>query len=542
MKKLLTCFLIALLMACDNTPANTDTTPPTMPNGFKATPGNATIKLEWTANTESDLEKYTLHWGSNAAEQNAVETIVSPKTSFDLTGLINGTTYFFKLEASDKTGNTSSSTSLKSAIPTAPDTTVPTLTLSIPALNASAVPLSTQVQLTFSKTMNINTVTTSSSNLTLGTAVWSAGNTVVNFVTPTLQNDTTYTILLNGKDSTGNNLGGATTLQFSSVPAAPTLTSSTPINNAIDVPIASKISLHFSKPMNKTSIESAFSSNPSVTCIWLWTDSDQTATCTPNANLEFLTEYNLTLASSAKSASDVALANPFLLHFTTVQDTIKPALTSYAPSDPGTFATAFNAPITLNFSKAMNQTSLENAFSSSPNIACTWTWTTPSSASCQPIGRLTERTTYTVTLSISATDLIGNNLQTAYGFDFSVGNAPPKVISFSPIGKFGFESLNTPVVINFSEQMHKTLTENAFLVRVNGFIKTGTITWNANCTFFNSTWVNCKQMTYTPSTPYPTGSVVTWSISTSATDNAEQQSIENMVTGSFQTIPTTGGI
>lgn len=539
MKIVMACFLTLALMACNPT---SDTTPPATPLGLTASVGDTKINLSWNANTEIDLANYILKWGVHANQLTNQSSLPKDSTEFSVTGLTNATNYDFAVQAVDNAGNISSSTTVVSATPIFIDITSPRLLTSVPAKNSSNIAVNTQVQLTFSEAMNIATVTTSSSNLTLGTATWSAGNTVVSFVTPTLQNQTAYMIVIDGKDTSGNGLSGATTLQFSSVPAAPTLTSSAPINNAIDVPIASKIVLHFSKTMNQTSVESAFSSTPSIACTWVWTDSDQTATCTPNANLAFLTEYTVTVSSSAKSTSDIALTNPIVLHFTTVQDTIKPALTSYAPSDPGTFATTFDAAIVLNFSKAMNKTSVENAFSSSPNIACNWTWTTPSSASCQPIGRLTERTTYTVTLSISATDLVGNNLQTAYGFTFSVGNAPPKVISFSPTGKFGFESLNAPVVIHFSEQMHKTLTENAFLVRVNGFIKTGTITWNANCTFFSSTWVNCTQVTFTPSTPYPTGSVVTWSISTSATDNAEQQSIENMVTGSFQTIPTTGGI
>ena len=165
------------------------------------TADNGKVKLEWVANTEPDLEKYTLRWGSNAAQQNATETIAKTQTSFDLTGLTNGTKYYFKLEATDTTGNISSSTNLLSATPTAPDTTAPTLISSVPSLNASVVPLNTQVQLTFSKAMNISTVTASSGALTLGTPTWSAGNTAVSFVTPALQNDTTYTILIAGKDT-----------------------------------------------------------------------------------------------------------------------------------------------------------------------------------------------------------------------------------------------------------------------------------------------------------------------------------------------------
>jgi Bacterial Ig-like domain/Fibronectin type III domain len=544
MKRLLTSILLLVtLLACDPTPVPeppppSDTTAPAAPLGFKATADNGKVKLEWTANTESDLEKYTLSWGSNATQQNAKETIAKTATQFEKTGLANGTKYYFKLAASDATGNTSSTTNLLSATPTAPDTTAPTLISSVPSLNASVVPLNTQVQLTFSKAMNISTVTTSSSNLTLGAATWNAGNTAVSFVTPSLQNDTTYTILIAGKDVAGNDLGGATTLQFSSVSAPPTVLSTSPTNNAVDIALNSKITLRFSRSMNKTSVETAFSSVPSIACTWTWLDNDQTATCTPGTEFPFATQYDFTLASSAQSAAGVAMVNPLTSRFTTVQDTTKPALTSYTPASPATYATRFDASIVLNFSKPMNQQSVQNAFQSQPNIVCVWTWTTPSSASCQPVTRLDARTTYIITLAINATDLIGNSLQAAYGFTFSVGAAPPKVIAFTPLPRFAFSTfaIGTPISITFSLEMNKPLTEAALQVRVGGAIKTGTITWNSGCAFQPpTTWVNCTQMTFTPTTAYGYSQTVTWKLSTTATENGNVLSIENEVTGSFQT-------
>jgi chitodextrinase len=141
MKKILiyTC-LLALLTACP--PALTpDTIAPNTPSGFKATAGNAKIKLEWNAGSEPDLEKYTLRWGSSAAQQNATQIISKTSTQFEQTGLTNNTTYYFKLEATDSAGNTSSSTAVVSATPIAPDTTAPTLVSSIPIANASNVAL-----------------------------------------------------------------------------------------------------------------------------------------------------------------------------------------------------------------------------------------------------------------------------------------------------------------------------------------------------------------------------------------------------------------
>ncbi len=549
MKKLLPCLLLAVLLACTPTPVPeppppADITAPIAPVGFKATAGDGKVKLEWTANTEPDLEKYTLNWGSSAANQNAKETIAKTATQFEKTGLANGTTYYFRLTASDTTGNTSGTTNLLSATPIAPDTTAPTLISSLPALNSTGVVLNTQVQLTFSEAINTSTFSASSAGITLGAATWSAGNTVVNFVTPALQFDTTYTIVLAGKDVVGNDLAGATTLQFSSVSAPPSISSSSPANNAVDVPLNSPITLRFSRAMNKTSVESAFSSVPAITCTWVWLDNDQTATCTPTSQFPFLTQYDFTLASSAQSAAGVVITTGLTSRFTTVQDTIKPALTSYSPADPAPGATRFDAPIVLNFSKPMNQQSVQTAFQSQPSITCVWTWTTSSSATCRPVARLDARTTYTITLAISATDVIGNALQAAYGFTFAVGNAPPKVIAYTPIPRIGgFLAVNTPITITFSEDMDVTLTEAALQVRAGGTIKSGAITWDAGCTFVAnaSLWFGCRKLTYTPRTAYGNGQTVSWKISTTATENTKNLSLENEVTGSFQTQPILGG-
>ncbi len=536
MKKLCLLLLVGLL-ACTPTPTP-DTTAPATPTAFKATASNSKVKLEWIANTEADLANYTLRWGSSATVQNATETILKNATQFEKTGLTNGTSYFFRLEATDTTGNTSSSTAVVSATPIAPDTTAPTLVSSTPALNATAVALNTQVQLTFSESMNISTVTASSSGLTLGAATWSADNTIVNFVTPALLFDTTYTITLVGKDLAGNDLTGVTTLQFSSLSAAPTVLSSSPTNNAVDVALNSKITLQFSRSMNKATVESAFSSVPVIACTWAWLDSNQTATCTPSSEFPFLTQYDITLASSAQSLSGIALATPFISRFTTVKDLVKPALLSFTPTDAQSNV-LFSAPITLNFSKAMNQTSVQSAFASQPSIACTWTWITALSASCQPVNRLSQQSPYTITLANSATDLVGNTLQAAYGFGFTAGNAPPRVIGFSPSG-FGFSSVTAPIVITFSEDMNKNLTQAALQVRNNNVLKAGTITWNAECVLFSGEYVNCKQMTYTPSTAYLAGSNITWSVSTSAADYGSGTSLENAVNGSFDTRPVLG--
>jgi methionine-rich copper-binding protein CopC len=522
--KILICMLMAVLVACGAAPTP-DTTAPSTPQGLKATARNAAVNLEWTANTDADLEHYVLLWGSGAAAQNAKEVIAKTQTSFELKGLTNGTAYYFKLEASDTAGNTSSGSSLLSATPNTADRTAPSISSSVPELNATGVVLNTQIQLTFSKAMNTGSVTTSSGDLTLGAATWNAAQTTVSFVTPPLQNDQTYTILISGKDTTGNNLSGITSLQFSSLAAAPTVTGGTPTNNAQNVASNSKISLRFSKPMSKIGVEMAFSSNPAIECNWLWTDNDKTATCTPDSNLQLQTQYNIAISRLAKSKTGEALENPFALNFTTVPDKVKPALIGFAPSDNQTNA-PINSAIVLNFSKAMNRASVENAFQSQPAIVCNWTWTTDSSVSCQPSSTLQGSSHYVITLASSASDLVGNTLQTAYGFRFGTQNTPPVIALISPeTGKL--EPL-TRIELTFNEAMDKTATQNAFEVFTIDIFATKTIVPGSIAWSFDGT-----QMTFTPNAAYPGFPFIFWQLGATAKD-ASGLAIASENSGSFR--------
>jgi methionine-rich copper-binding protein CopC len=531
MKKLtLFCVLAALLTACPPAPTP-DITAPATPTGLRATAGNTKVMLAWNANGETDLANYTIRWGSSPTSQNATILVAKTDTQRELIGLTNGTTYYFKLEAADTTGNTSSSTSTVSSTPVAPDTTAPTLVSSIPTANATGVPLNTQVRLTFSESMNPSTVVVSSGNLTLGAASWSSNNSVVNFVTPALTFDMVYSLNIAGQDMAGNALA-STILQFTALAAPPTVVSTTPANNATGVSLTPEITVRFSRPMDKPSVEANTLVGATTCSPWVWSDNDQTAKCTVANPLAYDTNYTIAVSTSAQSAAGGALQTAFGSSFRTLPDTTPPALTSSSPINNATNV-AFNAPIVLNFSKPMNQASVQSAFSSVPSLVCAWTWTTPQSASCQPNGRLNQLTDYIITIANSATDSSGNALQAAYEIRFRSGNAPPKVTAFTP-NTFGSVAPNTKITVTFSEDMNKTTVEAAFTVQNNSTPKAGSLSWNTECVLFSGVWVNCRQLIFTPTTNYAPGSNVTWTVSTSAQDFATNVGLESAFTRSFQ--------
>ncbi|WP_223163803.1 fibronectin type III domain-containing protein, partial [Nocardioides humilatus] len=76
------------------TPA--DTTPPPRPTGLTATPGDTTAHLTWNPVTANDLAGYHVYQATTATGPwtKLTTTPVTP-TSYDATGLINGTKYWF---------------------------------------------------------------------------------------------------------------------------------------------------------------------------------------------------------------------------------------------------------------------------------------------------------------------------------------------------------------------------------------------------------------------------------------------------------------
>jgi hypothetical protein len=112
----------------------------------------------------------------------------------------------------------------------------------------------------------------------------------------------------------------------------------------------------------------------------------------------------------------------------TIIDMTRPTVTSYGP----TVTNATTSPIIqLTFSKPMNRTAVEDAFSIS-GVNGTFQWSADSrSVSFLPSRALQAGTTYTVALGTTATDLAGNQMLNPLTYQFSTAAAPPTGLSLT---------------------------------------------------------------------------------------------------------------
>ena len=87
-----------------------DNTPPAVPSGLAAVGGTEQVDLSWSANSEADLAGYNLY-------RNGVKVNTTPitATTYVDTGLVDGTTYTYRLSAVDTDGNESAQSGAVSA-------------------------------------------------------------------------------------------------------------------------------------------------------------------------------------------------------------------------------------------------------------------------------------------------------------------------------------------------------------------------------------------------------------------------------------------
>ncbi|MBI4711760.1 MAG: Ig-like domain-containing protein, partial [Planctomycetes bacterium] len=127
------------------------------------------------------------------------------------------------------------------------------------------------------------------------------------------------------------------------------------------------------------------------------------------------------------SKNDTGTTPGVVWSFTTASapDTTSPTVSSVSPPNKSTNVPVSNN-ISVTFSKAMNQSTTQSAFSISPNVAGTFSWS-GNTMTFNPASNLAYNTTYTCVVSAAAKDLAGNNLSSQYQWNFTTQVGLPDV-------------------------------------------------------------------------------------------------------------------
>jgi hypothetical protein len=106
--------------AGDVAPPSADNTAPAAPAGLSAVTGDGTVSLNWNDNSESDLAGYTVYRSTTSGSGYSAIASGLGASACTNSGLVNGTTYYYVVTASDDSENASGYSAEVSAIPSAP--------------------------------------------------------------------------------------------------------------------------------------------------------------------------------------------------------------------------------------------------------------------------------------------------------------------------------------------------------------------------------------------------------------------------------------
>ncbi|UCE38945.1 MAG: Ig-like domain-containing protein, partial [Thermoplasmata archaeon] len=372
------------------------------------------------------------------------------------------TTYTFEITgAKDIAGNDL----VAGAVPnpwefTTEDITPPNITVTSPVNGSIDVLITADIVVTFSEEMNTSSVTYNCTPDPSGwNVVWSGGNTTATYSHNDFDSETNYTFnITGGKDLAGNDLAAGAVpnpWEFTTEDVEePQITSTIPLNGAVDVLITANVVVNFSEEMNTSSV--TFTCNPDPSG-WTpsWSNGNKTVTYSHD-NFDSETSYIFTITGAKDLAGNdlVAGAVPNPWSFTT-EDVIGPEISSTSPSND-TIDVLITDDVIVTFNEDMNTSSVTYTCTPDPggwNVV----WSAGNTTATYSHNDFNSTTSYTFEITggkdPAGNDLVAGAVPNPWTFTTEdvVG---PEINSTSPINSSIDILVTADVVVTFNESMN----------------------------------------------------------------------------------------
>ncbi len=280
--------------------------------------------------------------------------------------------------------------------------------------------------------------------------------------------------------TTGAKLTTATPTQMPQT-LPPALVETDPLPGA-QITLENPITFYFNQPMQRTSVETAVSGEPTLSGSFSWKD-DSTVTFKPDKPLLPGTSQVINIDTKAQSAKGMALLQPVSLTYTTsaflnlVQSL--PAADSTDVDPTSAVVAAFNQPVVA---LGADPASLPAGFSLTPTAQGKGEWVNTSTYIFYPAPGMAGGEHYSVSINKDLTSTSGAPMDSAAGWSFDT--VLPRLVSAEP-SESNYVRLDASVKLDFSYSMDAASVEANFSLETSdGNTVNGQSGWNENFTTF----------------------------------------------------------
>ncbi|MCC6187683.1 MAG: Ig-like domain-containing protein [Anaerolineales bacterium] len=248
-----------------------------------------------------------------------------------------------------------------------------------------------------------------------------------------------------------------------------------------ELPPDGDITVYFDGPMDRSSVEAAFSLRPAVTGVFDWPD-PATVQFKPAAALERAARYVVTIADTARNAAGLALPEPVSFPAETVGflevTQVLPAPDAVAVEVGAAITVMFNRPV-VPLTALEDQSGLPNPLVLEPAVGGAGAWLNTSIFVFRPDPQtgLAGGQTYTGRVPAGLGDTTGGILQDDFVWQFTV--QAPAVVGSEPFFNQTDVPLSQPISVTFNQPMDVASVQQAFhLQGADGADLPGDLRWS----------------------------------------------------------------
>ena len=272
--------------------------------------------------------------------------------------------------------------------------------------------------------------------------------------------DGTYIFKVKSKDNEGQEDETPASWTFKVDTSPPTVISTKPKHNSINVPAYSTVSIIFSFDMDKESVENAIEITPQLAYKTQWKGKKEILLI-PQDKWEYDTIYTITIHKGVRRTSGQETQEEYTFSFEIEgKDMTPPTIISTTPKNSGKIKAGGD--ITITFSEPMDTLFFDRALYTEPWIPYHIRWEGNDTV-LRIIPKEWDTGFYEIVITTYASDKNGNRLEENYTLAFKI--IPPSITSTFPSNGEKEVPIFTNISLTFSEEMNKTSVEESIIIQ-----------------------------------------------------------------------------